>query len=86
MVADQQSAVPNIKGNVINYTPSSHEDCASGPFYKDNGPNYKIAMGGGGAQYPSSLKFDASRVSKIYTNGATEARPTNIAVRYIIKY
>ena len=82
---DQKSAIPNIKGDIFAGTSLSHIFCPTAPFYTsqhDTGTN----TGGGGWQGTTKVSMDLSRSSSVYTNGITEARPTNIAVRYMIKY
>lgn len=90
LVADQQSAIPNLKGiygadELTNDNPSPTD--ATGPFY-NAGRNNKASWRSSGTKQnkPLAIGFDASRVSTVYANGVTEVRPTNIAVRYIIKY
>ena len=88
MVADQQSAVPNVKGTILGYTPGyNHDDTVTtNPFYVSD-KNYKWReVGGGGSNPCSKVNMDLSRSSNVYKNGITEVRPSNIAVRYIIKY
>ena len=63
-----------------------HMGVWSGPFYLEN-LNKNIARNADG-NLSAGLKimFDASRCSDVYKNGVTEARPRNLAVRFIIKY
>lgn len=87
---DQQSAVPNVKGiyGADELTNDVKEPTdATGPFY-NAGSNKKSLWRSVGSRsnYPLLIGFDASRCSTVYANGVTEVRPTNIAVRYIIKY
>ena len=86
MGADQQSGVPNISGTVEREVWHGHDfNVTSGPFYAT--PFYdKIPMGGGGAQEGATLYFNAARCSTVYQDNLTEARPTNIVGRYILKY
>ena len=83
----QQSAIPNIRGDAPigqDFVLEDYNKVFSGAFYIKNltektwgpGKNDKINR---------PIGFDASRCSKVYSN-VKEARPTNVAVRFIIKY
>ena len=83
---DQQSAAPNIKGDLLEYNGDfNHIDCASGAFSIKSTSNW-VTEGGGKRTTTKKLSMSATKSSSVYTDGITEVRPTNIAVQYIIKY
>ena len=83
---DQQSAAPNIKGDLLEYNGDfNHIDCASEAFSIKSTSNW-VTEGGGKRTTTKKLSMNATKSSSVYKDGITEVRPTNIAVRYIIKY
>ena len=82
----QNSGVPNVKGTLnpvmggYNTTPAG-----TGAFSVSSG-GYDTLNGGSAGIYRGNVTLDASLSSGVYQNNLTEARPTNFAVNYFIKY
>lgn len=77
----QAAAVPNITGSAYAL---DNVGTTSGAIFNDGS---KLAAGGGTTVGNHRRHvFDASRVSAVYKNGVTEARPANLALYAYIKY
>lgn len=77
----QAAAVPNITGSAYAL---DNVGTTSGAIFNDGS---KLAAGGGTMVGNHRRHvFDASRVSAVYKNGVTEARPANLALYAYIKY
>ena len=75
--------MPNLKG-WTNYV-SGGQRC-DGVLFRTGSHDwlYGIASGVGGGS--NDFEFDASRYSSVYKDGLMEVRPSNVAVRFLIKY
>lgn len=79
-----EGVVPNIRGYIENTTwTHAGMQNATGPFTA-NGitGSYGATSGNQG----SRLNFDASRVSNLYLDAATQVRAASLFMRHIIKY
>ena len=80
----QGDGLPNITGYQNTWVDIGRGD-GVGAFYRvDDGTDYVGTNTASGTRY-NRLAFDASRSNKIY-GAATEVRPKNTSVLYIIKY
>lgn len=79
---DQQSGVPDIE-----FTLTLLGEIVTGPAIKSKSTRWVEYAGHGNYyHYENVFNVAASSASPVYQSGITEARPTNVSVRYIIKY
>lgn len=84
----QAAAVPNINGTVsvdcLTGPAASSSLNATGPFevYQSGARLYATGAVGKGF----GLRFNAAKVSSVYKNGVTEARPANMGLYAYVKY
>ncbi|EPT1451943.1 tail fiber domain-containing protein [Escherichia coli] len=78
------SAAPNIKGNALGlYGEVTQMQSANGPFFASNQSSTKIGFAT--AWLNQGLGFDASRVSDVYKDIASEVRPNSVQGIWIIR-
>ena len=80
----QADGLPNITGYQNTWVDIGRGDGVGAPYRVDDGTDYVGTGTTGGTRY-NRLAFDASRSNKIY-GAATEVRPKNTSVLFIIKY
>ena len=83
MYAKQNSGVPNITGTMSR---DISEGSATGSLVIDNGYAGAMWAGATNVNRMRDWSFDASKSSQVYQNGLSEARVTNFAINYYIKY
>lgn len=92
----QLTALPNITGKIdasghaataeaFGETPLGSPTVIEGALEAIAGYQDATPDSGGGTML-RGIKIDASKSSSVYQNGVTEARPTNFAINYFIKY
>ena len=83
MYAKQNSGVPNITGTMSR---DISEGSATGSLVIDSGYAGAMWAGATNVNRMRDWSFDASKSSLVYQNGLSEARVTNFAINYYIKY
>ena len=76
--------LPNITGKFTNNCGDT--GTYTGALYGSDQRNNPWWSGATNVSRYNSINLDASRVSSVYQNGLSEARVTNFAINYYIKY